>query len=83
MFNVVCFPLQRRYQLIEETRRFIKLQPAEGAARFWRMTIRRMRVELATYGIPDHEVARQLEAFAHAVQRPPHVPDFGQGDDAA
>lgn len=81
MAEVLCFPLQRRAGLVRETRLLIERKPADAAARFWRMTVRRLRVELATYGLPDREIHDQLEAFAHAVLRPACGPTYG--DDAA
>ncbi len=70
MDNVVCFPLHRRAALVAETRDLINRKPADAAGRFWRMTVRRLEVELSTYGVVGTEAHQQLESFAAAVFGP-------------
>lgn len=81
MADVFCFPLNRRAALVQETKSLVERKPPEAAARFWRMTVRRLRVELATYGLSHSEVHRQLEGFAHAVLGPTYGSSYG--DDTA
>jgi len=79
--DVICFPLHRRASLVKETTHLVHLKSPDAAARFWRATVRRLRVEFATHGIPEMEASLQLHAFAHAVLGPAQNPTFG--DDAA
>ena len=79
--EVFCFPLSRRAALVQETKSLVERKPPDAAARFWRMTVRRLRVELATYRLPNSEIDHQLEDFAHVVLRPAH--SSTSGDDAA